>query len=123
MKKTIILMSLLSLLLLFFFQINYTEKYTNPLDEKVLQALSSMTLEEKIGQMLILYETHSEVNEEVKTLFNEIKPGGIILNKENILWGSGKHTYVLKKMKNFVHLNLTLENLIYSDEECSWASL
>ena len=29
----------------------------------------------------------------------------------------------IKKMENFVHLNLTLENLIYSDEECSWASL
>ena len=103
MKKTIILMSLLSLLLLFFFQINYTEKYTNPLDEKVLQALSSMTLEEKIGQMLILYETHSEVNEEVKTLFNEIKPGGIILNKENITTYTNTKRYIeeIKTLSKF----------------------
>lgn len=99
MKKTIILMSLLSLLLLFFFQINDTEKYTNPLDEKVLQALSSMTLEEKIGQMLILYETHSEVNEEVKKLFNEIKPGGIILNKENITTYTNTKRYI-EEIKN-----------------------
>lgn len=103
MKKTIILMSLLSLLLLFFFQINDTEKYTNPLDEKVLQALSSMTLEEKIGQMLILYETHSEVNEEVKTLFNEIKPGGIILNKENITTYTNTKRYIkeIKTLSKF----------------------
>lgn len=84
MKKMIFLLCLVLVFLLFSLRIQFTEKNINPIDEKVLQALSTMTIEEKIGQMLILYETHSKVDEEVIALFNKIKPGGIILNKENI---------------------------------------
>lgn len=82
MKKILYFLAFLFLIILYFsLQIQTT---TNTFQNKIDEILSSMTIEEKIGQMIILYETHNVVNEEVITLFNEIKPGGIILNKENI---------------------------------------
>ena len=82
MKKILYFLAFLSLIILYFsLQIQTT---TNTFQNKIDEILNSMTIEEKIGQMIILYETHNAVNEEVITLFNEIKPGGIILNKENI---------------------------------------
>lgn len=82
MKKILYFLAFLSLIILYFsLQIQTT---TNTFQNKIDEILNSMTIEEKIGQMIILYETHNAVNEEVITLFNEIKPSGIILNKENI---------------------------------------
>ena len=108
MKKIIILACFLSVGLLFIFQIKHTEiaeNFTPEQDimkEKVNQILSSMTLEEKIGQMLILYETHPKVDEEVKELFNQINPGGIILNQENITTYENTKKYIeeIKKLSD-----------------------
>lgn len=108
MKKIIILACFLSVGLLFIFQIKHTEIAENStpeqdiMKEKVNQILSSMTLEEKIGQMLILYETHPKVDEEVKELFNQINPGGIILNQENITTYENTKKYIeeIKKLSD-----------------------
>lgn len=96
MKKILILLCLASLFLLFFLQFNSISKTNSFLEEKISQVLSSMTIEEKIGQMLILYETHSKVDEEVLSLFHKIKPGGIILNQENITTYENTKNYIEK---------------------------
>ena len=47
------------------------------------EQLSKMTLEEKIGQMLIVSDYSTSVDEELKNKLIELKPGGFILFKEN----------------------------------------
>ena len=54
------------------------------LEENVELMLENMTIEEKIGQMLIIYDTHETVDNELKEFIADIKPGGFIINQSNI---------------------------------------
>ena len=54
------------------------------LEENVELMLENMTIEEKIGQMLIIYDTHETVDKELKEFIADIKPGGFIINQSNI---------------------------------------
>lgn len=54
------------------------------IEDKVNEIMSKMTIEEKIGQMLIIYDTHENVDDELKQFINDIKPGGFIINQSNI---------------------------------------
>ena len=46
--------------------------------------INDLSLEEKIGQMLIVYYTSSEMDSNLKSALTDVKPGGFILFKENI---------------------------------------
>ena len=85
MKK--IVLSFLSFLLLTACSINVTVKEDNEETKEpiswVEEQLENMTLEEKIGQMLIVSDEKTEVDEELLNRLNEIKPGGYILFSEN----------------------------------------
>lgn len=50
---------------------------------KAEQLMKNMTLEEKIGQMLIVYYRTSEADSNLVNILNEVKPGGFILFGEN----------------------------------------
>lgn len=54
------------------------------IDEKVDQLLEKMTLEEKIGQMLVIGFQSTEVDEHVKQMIEEYHVGGIILYDRNM---------------------------------------
>lgn len=59
---------------------NLTEKLDDPTKEDEIQKLlNSMSLEEKIGQMLIVDFQQASITEEEINLLKEIKPGGFIL--------------------------------------------
>ena len=48
------------------------------------EKLSKMTLDEKIGQMMIIFYRKGEVDDTLRNSLNKVKPGGFILFKENI---------------------------------------
>ena len=63
---------------------NSSDKETlSPLEKKVNEKLESMTLEEKIGQMLIISYRSGEMDDTLKSALVNNKPGGFILFAEN----------------------------------------
>ena len=85
MKKTF----LLSIFIILFFicGCQNREKSINNIDdisEKIEYTLESMTLEEKIGQMMIVFYTAPKMDNTLKSALETVKPGGFILFKENI---------------------------------------
>ena len=85
MKKTF----LLSIFIILFFicGCQNREKSINNIDdinEKIEYTLENMTLEEKIGQMMIVFYTAPKMDNTLKSALETVKPGGFILFKENI---------------------------------------
>ena len=63
------------------------EKNINNMDDiskKIEYTLENMTLEEKIGQMMIVFYTAPKMDNTLKSALETVKPGGFILFKENI---------------------------------------
>lgn len=54
------------------------------IEKRVNDTLENMTLEEKIGQMMIVYYTSSTMDNTLKSALTDVKPGGFILFKDNI---------------------------------------
>lgn len=84
--KKIIVAILLFLLVFFLCQFIHNSNVLKEkrLEEKIEEIMNNMSVEEKIGQMLIIYDTHESVDDELKKLINEIKPSGFIINQSNI---------------------------------------
>jgi len=94
MKRKILIVLLL--LIIFTGCVNSSENSTNKdsqkndsenvknIEERVEEALSKMTLDEKIGQMMIVFYTSPKMDNTLKKALNDVKPGGFILFKENI---------------------------------------
>lgn len=61
-----------------------TEEELDDIEKRVNDALENMTLEEKIGQMMIVYYTSSTMDNTLKSALTDVKPGGFILFKDNI---------------------------------------
>ena len=55
----------------------------NTVEDKVNSTLISMTLDEKIGQLIIVSYRNDSVDSTLKKVLNEVRPGGFILFKEN----------------------------------------
>lgn len=55
-----------------------------PIDN-ITKTLNEMTLEEKIGQMMIIAYRKPTINDELNNLLNTVKPGGFIFFKENLV--------------------------------------
>lgn len=56
---------------------------SNPKEEWITEELTKMTLEEKIGQMLIVADYSTNMNDNLLNKLNKVKPGGFILFSEN----------------------------------------
>ena len=65
------------------YAIDISGEEVNAKDLWVEEELSSMSVEEKIGQMLMVLDYSKEVDEELLDKLNTIKPGGFILFAEN----------------------------------------
>ncbi len=64
--------------------INTDELEKKKEEQKINNLLNSLTLEEKIGQMLIIEYRYPNVDEKLTNYLNTLKPGGFILFKENL---------------------------------------
>ncbi len=88
--KWIVGIVLFSLLMSFTIFSKYENKETkkvnaknDDIDIKINELLEKMTLEEKIGQMIIINYNISQVNDELKSILEDVKPSGFILMQNN----------------------------------------
>ena len=51
--------------------------------DKISEIMDNMSIEEKIGQMLVIDFVNKEMTDKLKDYYNSIKPGGIILMSDN----------------------------------------
>ena len=89
MKKAIILIIIILLIITFIKTINKTNDTSKEVinsfeEEKKDNKIDEMSLEEKIGQLLIISYRKDDIKEKLPTILEEVKPGGFILFSENI---------------------------------------
>lgn len=110
-KKIIIVLSLLTVTVGGFFSYNYYKK-TQTTNYKIDKLLTNMTLEEKIGQMLIVYYYSPECDDTLIESIKNYNLGGIILSSENIV-----NSKQLKKFVNDIQENSSIPMFISIDQE------
>lgn len=54
-------------------------------EDFITKTLNNMTLEEKIGQMMIVYYREPKMDETLSNILKTVKPGGFIFFKENLV--------------------------------------
>lgn len=82
-------------------------------DSKIMIKINEMTLDEKIGQMLLSGFNGTDFNGELDTLINDLKVGGVILFSRNI-----KDSNQLKKLNlDIEEANKNIPVFISIDEE------
>ena len=84
--RIIVVLIFIFIVELIYFSSLKKEKYTltiNSKEDEVSGFLDKMTLDEKIGQLLIVTYNNNIVDENTKNFINEIKPGGFILFQDN----------------------------------------
>ena len=89
MKKAIILIIIILLIITFIKTINKTNDTSKEIintfeEEEKDNKIDEMSLEEKIGQLLIISYRKDDIKEKLPTILEEVKPGGFILFSENI---------------------------------------
>ncbi len=89
MKKAIILLIIILLIITFIKTINKTDNNSKEIintfeEEEKDNKIDEMSLEEKIGQLLIISYRKDDIKEKLPTILEEVKPGGFILFSENI---------------------------------------
>lgn len=89
MKKAIILLIIILLIITFIKTINKTNDTSKEVinsfeEEEKDNKIDEMSLEEKIGQLLIISYRKDNIKEKLPTILEEVKPGGFILFSENI---------------------------------------
>lgn len=80
--------------------------------DKIKEQLNEMSLEEKIGQMLIVSYRSTEADENLISILNDVKPGGFILFSEN--FESYEQT---KKFVNDINATSKIPMFISVDQE------
>lgn len=90
------------------------EKNIEPnIDYKIVEKIDKMTLDEKIGQMILSGFNGTCFNEELNTLLNDFKVGGVILFSRNI-----EDSKQLKKLtSDIIDINQNIPLFISIDEE------
>lgn len=82
-------------------------------EDYIKEKIKSMSLEEKIGQMIVAGFDGKELNSEINKLVNELKVGGVILFSRNI-----EDSAQLKKLNSDIsRLSKDIELFISIDEE------
>ena len=92
MKKILLIISLLVIIVLsvslYYKKSNTTTKKetkkVETLEKKVEKQLKSMSIEQKISQMLVLYYTKDTVDDNLKEILKKRTPGGFIITEDNI---------------------------------------
>lgn len=78
-------------------------KELSEIDKKVEEQLEKMTLEEKIGQMIIVFYASDHMDNTLKSALTEVQPGGFILFKDNITTYE-KTLKLIKEIKELVSI-------------------
>ena len=78
-------------------------KKLSEIDKKVEEQLEKMTLEEKIGQMIIVFYASDHMDNTLKSALTEVQPGGFILFKDNITTYE-KTLKLIKEIKELVSI-------------------
>ncbi|WP_263331162.1 glycoside hydrolase family 3 N-terminal domain-containing protein [Paraclostridium sp. AKS73] len=82
-------------------------------DSNIIDKINEMTLDEKIGQMVLSGFDGTDFNDELNTLINDLKVGGIILFSRNI-----ENSKQLKKLNlDIEEANKNIPLFISIDEE------
>jgi beta-N-acetylhexosaminidase len=84
MKSKILIFLVLVLVLVGCNEKKEEKKEKDGIDSRVEEVLNNMTLEEKIGQMIIISYRAPSMDSTLKKAIEEVKPGGFILFAENM---------------------------------------
>ncbi len=87
-------------------------KELSDIDKRVEEQLSKMTLDEKIGQMIIVTYASDHVDSKLTSALKDVQPGGFILFKDNITTYDKTLTFI-KSIKELVKIPM----FISIDEE------
>ena len=79
------------------------KKELSEIDKKVEEQLNKMSLEEKIGQMIIVFYSSDHMDSTLKSALTEVQPGGFILFKDNITTYD-KTLKLIKEIKELVNI-------------------
>jgi len=117
MNKKIFILILVAILLVGCFneskeEDNKKEEKIMTIDDKVEETLKSMTLDEKIGQMIMIFYNAQEMDNTLKSAIEEVNPGGFILFGNNIT----TYEKTLKLVKDIKNLS-KIPMFIGIDEE------
>ena len=88
------------------------KKEMSEIDKKVEETLKSMTLDEKIGQMMIVFYMKDTIDTTLISALKDVQPGGFILFKDNITTYERTLDYI-KTIKSYVKIPM----FISIDEE------
>lgn len=83
MKKKLLIIFLIFITIIFLFIISKKVIKVNA-EDYIDKMINEMTIEEKIAQMLIIEYPSNNIDNKLKKLLKEVKPGGFIITKENI---------------------------------------
>ena len=86
-------------------ELDTSQEEVNPKEEWIDDTLDNLSLEEKIGQMLMVSDYSTSMTDELLANFNEVKPGGFILFGENIK-SYEQTTSLIKDIKNTSNIPL-----------------
>lgn len=86
-------------------ELDTSQEEVNPKEEWIDDTLDNLSLEEKIGQMLMVSDYSTSMTDELLANFNEVKPGGFILFGENIK-SYEQTTNLIKEIKNTSNIPL-----------------
>lgn len=86
-------------------ELDTSQEEVNPKEEWIDDTLDNLSLEEKIGQMLMVSDYSTSMTDELLANFNEVKPGGFILFGENIK-SYEQTTNLIKNIKNTSNIPL-----------------
>lgn len=84
MKKILITLLISSLIICGCSSNKKEEKSGLTIDERVENDLKNMTIDEKIGQMMIVFYNSTVMDNTLRSALTEVKPGGFIIFGENV---------------------------------------
>ncbi len=91
---------------------NNEQQELSDIDKKIEEQISKMTIDEKIGQMMIVFYSSDHLDSKLTSALKDVQPGGFILFKDNITTYENTLNFI-KNIKKLVKIPM----FISIDEE------